>query len=613
MKKRIIYSIALCSLFATIHNAVAQGTAFTYQGRLSDNGVPASGSYDLRFAVYDAVTNGNPVSSAITNTATAVSNGLFTATLDFGAGVFDGAPRWLDIAVSTNGGSVFTTLNPRQSLKPAPYAIFASKAGGVTNGAITAASIAPGSIDGSRIQNGSITSNLFAPGAVNVSALQSPYQSGRIALDTLPMPIYFLSTVVTQAASFAQSFASTPIITSSLETSSRYAASVIPPVLISGKTTSGFNATFNLQALPVLVAAPVSPFASPLVVNGRPAVAFNVAGVRYVRAQDALGQRWPATNIAVAPANSTHMDMSIINGNPAIAFVSSGNLHYVRANNVDGTSWSSPLVVKATSPSAFQAQVVSLATISGNPAIACWNAISNQLYYFRASDVNGTSWSTNGTLIATANARIHLTQISNNPAIAFTWNNGLPSSSTNYQSEVRFIRASDTNGTTWPASALTITNIVGPYAEVDGIRILMVGTNPAVAFALYHYAPFPSYIDFVFTKATNSLGAGWGAGTLIFRSYDAGTLRMVTAAMIGGKPAVAWFQSKWTYAESSNNGVSFNTFPIDTLDGSAPGILFDVQGKPALTFHFNASGELGYLRDTTPIADTFINWIAVQP
>lgn len=29
----------------------AQGTAFTYQGRLLDNGYPASGIYDLRFAM----------------------------------------------------------------------------------------------------------------------------------------------------------------------------------------------------------------------------------------------------------------------------------------------------------------------------------------------------------------------------------------------------------------------------------------------------------------------------------------------------------------------------------------------------------------------------------
>lgn len=35
------------------------GTAFTYQGRLSDGGSPATGNYGLRFALYDAGTGGS--------------------------------------------------------------------------------------------------------------------------------------------------------------------------------------------------------------------------------------------------------------------------------------------------------------------------------------------------------------------------------------------------------------------------------------------------------------------------------------------------------------------------------------------------------------------------
>lgn len=32
----------------------AQGTLFTYQGRLNDNGRPANGTYDLTFTIYDS-------------------------------------------------------------------------------------------------------------------------------------------------------------------------------------------------------------------------------------------------------------------------------------------------------------------------------------------------------------------------------------------------------------------------------------------------------------------------------------------------------------------------------------------------------------------------------
>ena len=43
---------AFNSQFST---ALAQGTAFTYQGRLIDGGLAASGSYDLQFNLFDDV------------------------------------------------------------------------------------------------------------------------------------------------------------------------------------------------------------------------------------------------------------------------------------------------------------------------------------------------------------------------------------------------------------------------------------------------------------------------------------------------------------------------------------------------------------------------------
>lgn len=111
-------------------SASAQGTAFTYQGRFNDGNSPANGSYDFRFAIYDAVTNGNVVAGPLTNSLTAISNGLFTVMIDFGAGVFSGPDRWLDIAARTNGGGAFQGLSPRQKLTPAPYAVYAAGVNG---------------------------------------------------------------------------------------------------------------------------------------------------------------------------------------------------------------------------------------------------------------------------------------------------------------------------------------------------------------------------------------------------------------------------------------------------------------------------------------------------
>ena len=125
-------SLAVVAMLVTLNaqptTAVAQGTAFTYQGRLNAGSSAATGIYDLRFVVYDALSSGNLIAGPLTNSATSVSNGLFTVALDFGGGVFTGPARWLEIAARTNGTPTFTTLAPRQPVLPAPYSVMANSA-----------------------------------------------------------------------------------------------------------------------------------------------------------------------------------------------------------------------------------------------------------------------------------------------------------------------------------------------------------------------------------------------------------------------------------------------------------------------------------------------------
>src|SRR5260221_8034055 len=128
----LIKHAALLLLLSTLTPQLstwAQGTAFTYQGRLNDGANLANGSYDLRFIIYDNSVGGSQLGPILTNYATTVSSGLFIATLDFGAN-FPGPARWLEIAVRTNGGGGFATLSPRQPLTPSPYAIMAGDVSG---------------------------------------------------------------------------------------------------------------------------------------------------------------------------------------------------------------------------------------------------------------------------------------------------------------------------------------------------------------------------------------------------------------------------------------------------------------------------------------------------
>jgi len=129
--KSIIVSFALASLCVAQTFAVSPlGTAFTYQGRLSESGQPANGYYDILFSLMDAATNGSSVGPVMPMPAVAVSNGYFTVELDFGANAFNGSGRWLDIGVRTNCNCLasYTLLSPRQPLTPAPCAQYAANA-----------------------------------------------------------------------------------------------------------------------------------------------------------------------------------------------------------------------------------------------------------------------------------------------------------------------------------------------------------------------------------------------------------------------------------------------------------------------------------------------------
>ena len=109
--------------------------AFTYQGRLDTSSGPANGLYDFRCQLYSAQEFGALVSTTFTNAAVPVTNGLFVINLDFGTDVFNGAERWLSIDVRTNNELNFSHLSPRQRLAPTPYAVYATKAGGLQDGA----------------------------------------------------------------------------------------------------------------------------------------------------------------------------------------------------------------------------------------------------------------------------------------------------------------------------------------------------------------------------------------------------------------------------------------------------------------------------------------------
>lgn len=164
----------------------AQITAFTYQGRLNDNGQPANGIYDFEFLLFDAETNGGQFPVAPISLNVVASNGLFTTGMDFGTNAFHGRAAWLEIAVRPQNTGNFTTLSPRQAILSVPGAVFANSASNLLGTLPTAqltGTIAGGSLPASPNFSGTVTASSFSGGGANLTALNANNISGGVLSD----------------------------------------------------------------------------------------------------------------------------------------------------------------------------------------------------------------------------------------------------------------------------------------------------------------------------------------------------------------------------------------------------------------------------------------------
>jgi hypothetical protein len=128
----IIMAVVVVTLSAAPAAVWAQtaGSAFTYQGQLKETGLPADGSYDFQFTLYDD--RGTRVGGPLAIEDHPVADGLFSVILDFGSSPFTGARRFLEIGVRRGASTgAYTILAPLQELTPAPYAAVALETIGV--------------------------------------------------------------------------------------------------------------------------------------------------------------------------------------------------------------------------------------------------------------------------------------------------------------------------------------------------------------------------------------------------------------------------------------------------------------------------------------------------
>ncbi len=117
MFKRQILSAAIVVSVAVNFAEAQSDTAFVYQGSMSDNGVPANGSYNIDVTLWDAAVGGNQMGPQRMFNAHPVVDGVFTLDLDFADRMLLPGGKWLEFSI--NG----TELSPRTLVGNAPFSI----------------------------------------------------------------------------------------------------------------------------------------------------------------------------------------------------------------------------------------------------------------------------------------------------------------------------------------------------------------------------------------------------------------------------------------------------------------------------------------------------------
>ncbi|HSE37884.1 MAG TPA: tail fiber domain-containing protein, partial [Blastocatellia bacterium] len=179
---RPLAAVAMLALIL-IGSAQGQTTQFTYQGKLNDNGNPAGGQYDFQFKLFDTATvgTGTQQGNTIDVPNVSVTAGIFSVQLDFGAAVFPGPQRFLEISVRPAGGGAFTMLAPRQAVTSTPYALRSLTAGAADtamNATQLAGLTASGFIQNTTTPQAATDFNIEGTGTANIFNAATQYSLG---------------------------------------------------------------------------------------------------------------------------------------------------------------------------------------------------------------------------------------------------------------------------------------------------------------------------------------------------------------------------------------------------------------------------------------------------
>ncbi len=106
----VLFTLQSFSIAQTSEYSLA--TAFTYQGRLQHQGLPAEGVFDITFDLWDAAVEGRFL-GRVDRFDVQVRSGVFAVELDFGRNLAGEVSPWLEIQVRPAGGDSYTDASPK--------------------------------------------------------------------------------------------------------------------------------------------------------------------------------------------------------------------------------------------------------------------------------------------------------------------------------------------------------------------------------------------------------------------------------------------------------------------------------------------------------------------
>ncbi len=376
------------------------------------------------------------------------------------------------------------------------------------------------------------------------------------------------------------------------------------------------------------------------VVNGNPAIGFGRGGnTRYIRAADVNGASWnTGSTIATGVNNGIHPSLAVVGGVPCMAYYRADDdrISFRRANDVNGDAWAADVIVHDVNGQDIGAYA-RLYEMDGSPAVAYQHVTNGDLYYVRAANANGSSW-TNHALVdapGIVGREISVAVVDGAPAIAYqdvttsdvkfvratnstgmganAWNtpvtidthpalgrhvsltivDGHPALAYYDASneDLRYLRALDSAGTQWGTS-VTVDSLgaCGAYCSMT-----IVNGRPAIAY-------FDEQDNVRYVRANDALGTSWGSSVGMDNSQSQPRGQGIALKVIAGRPAVAYLNntnSNVRYVRA--NDIDGTTWPLNgTTVGSSGGLnitvaLMDLNGLPAAAFHQNATGDLLYV------------------